>query len=104
LHGGAGLWGFGGLLVHLFRAVFGPVGDLAVGGGFGVVQADDVVGVVALGGGVAGVADEFAEDGFVEAVGCAGGGDDVFFHHDAAHVVGTVGEGDLADVGAHGDP
>lgn len=59
--------------MEAFGAVLGPVFDSEVWGVWGGVGFDDVVFGVALGGDVSGVADESAEDGFVEAVGCAGG-------------------------------
>ena len=75
-----------------------------VGGRGAGVEAEDVVVLIALGGGVAGVADEAADFAFVEGVGGSCGGDDVFLHHDGAEVVGAEEEGELADFGAHGDP
>lgn len=72
--GGAELFGcgfFGTLDVEAFGAVVGPVGHFEIGGVRGRVGADDVVFGVALGGGEAGGSDEVAEDGFIEAVGCA---------------------------------
>ena len=65
---------------------------------------DDVVLGVTLGGGESRVADEPTEDWFVEAVCGARGGNDIFFHHDRAHIVGAELESDLPDVRAHGDP
>lgn len=52
----------------------------------------------------AGVGDEPADLGLVEAIGRPGGADDVFLHHHAAHVVGSVEEGELPDLRPHRHP
>lgn len=53
---------------------------------------------------VAGFTDEPFDVPGVEAEGGAGAGDDVFFHHDAAEIIGAELEGDLADFRTLGDP
>jgi len=82
----------------------GPVVDAEIGCVGAVVDFEEVVFVVALGGEETGIADEAADHGVVEAMRGAGGGDDIFLHHHGAHVIGSVEEAGLADVGTHGDP
>ena len=54
--------------------------------------------------GEAGVLDVDDDLDFVHAVAGAGGADDVFFDHHAAHVVGAVGEAQLPHFSALGHP
>lgn len=79
---------FRGLLMGLLSAVGRPVGDYSVWGFLTVVNADEVVSIIALRGSEAGISDEAAEDGLIETVRGPSGGDDVLFHHNAAHVRG----------------
>ena len=65
---------------------------------------EEVIGVVALRGKEARVADQSAEERLVQAMHGAGARDHVLLHHHAAHVVGAEAQGHLADVRAHGDP
>ncbi len=90
--------------VEFLDAMGGPVVHLEVRGVGGGMFFEDFIVIIALCGGETGVADEAAENGFIEAIGGAGGGDDIFLHHDTSHVVCAEKESDLTDFGTHGDP
>src|SRR5580704_2166796 len=68
------------------------------------LQRVGVVQRVALGGDESGVRDDAAEFAFVGAVAHAGGVDDIFFDQDAADVVGTELQSDLADFDSRRQP
>ena len=64
----------------------------------------DLIGIVSLGGCESHLSHEMADERFTQAVGRARCADDIFLHHDGAHVVGSPGERGLSDVGSHRHP
>ena len=70
----------------------------------GVFAVDVVVEDVSLLGSVTGFGDLVTEVAFVGFVVGTGGGDDVFFDHDRAHIVGAESQGGLAETYALGQP
>lgn len=69
-----------------------------------LVQKVRTVESVTLFGDKAGIADEAAEVFFTGVVVGSGLRDDVFFDHDAAHVIAAKAEAHLADLQTGGDP
>ena len=81
-----------------------PVLDGMIRGICAVMDLEDAIGIIPLGGREACTTDQVTEDWFIKAVGGTGCTHDVLFHHDRTHVVGAPGERNLSDMRAHGDP